>query len=275
MHHKIILGDCLKELKKIPESSVDMVLTDPPFFIRKQITIHRQMNPKKPQGFDKKGVMKWKYKGKNITTCWDWDQQWESERDYLKWCKKWYEEIVRVLREGGHFICFWDRLKQWWMYEWGNELNMITRQPLYYLLDNPVPRARQVDFMVAVYSIFWQTKGTYSRKIATFHWELGQHRNYVKVPITPSPSDRMRHPTEKHIKVINWLLKYLSNENDLILDPFLGSGTTSVGCEQLGRNSIGIEINREYCQIAYERLKQEVEQTKFNREKSTIEKIGF
>ena len=59
------------------------------------------------------------------------------------------------------------------------------------------------------------------------------------------------------------------------LDIFLGSGTTSVAAERLGRNSIGIEISKEYCEIAYKRLLKEVKQNKLNRESSVIEKIGF
>ena len=83
------------------------------------------------------------------------------------------------------------------------------------------------------------------------------------------------HPVEKRVDTIIKLLKGLSNENDVILDPFLGSGTTMVAAERLGRNSIGIEISKEYCEIAYKRLLNEVRQAKLDREPSIIERIGF
>ena len=64
------------------------------------------------------------------------------------------------------------------------------------------------------------------------------------------------HPTEKPVDLIKTLIG--SNIGDLILDPFLGSGTTAVAAKQLGRNFIGIEISEKYVKIAKERLRQEV-----------------
>jgi len=66
------------------------------------------------------------------------------------------------------------------------------------------------------------------------------------------------HPTQKPIGLISRIIECGSREGDIILDPFLGSGTTAVACKRLGRKFIGIEINQEYCKIAEERLAQEV-----------------
>jgi len=247
--NKIICGDALKILKQIPDKSIDMILSDPPFFIRRQIIIHRSMNPKK-----------YKYVGKDIVLGgWDWDAQWDSEKEYLEWCKGWFGECVRVLREGGHFLCFFDRLKQWWLYEWGNSLGMITRQPLYWLISNPVPRARCVDFMGGVSSIFWATKNTYSRKVAIFNYKLGQHRNYATSSLCQG-KERLKdkngtiHPTQKPLVVIEWLLSYLSQPNELVLDPFVGVGSTAVACKRLNRRFIGIDSNHKYVSVARKRL---------------------
>lgn len=65
-----------------------------------------------------------------------------------------------------------------------------------------------------------------------------------------------QHPTQKPIPLMKWIIQNYSKENDLILDPFLGSGTTAVACQELGRRFIGIEISEKYCQIARERLRQ-------------------
>lgn len=62
------------------------------------------------------------------------------------------------------------------------------------------------------------------------------------------------HPTRKDLKVIKYLVKTLTNEGDLVLDCFMGSGTTGVACKNLGRDFIGIELNPEYFRIAEERI---------------------
>ena len=251
--NRVICGDCLEVMRGIPDESVDLIFTDPPFFIRKQIIIHRKVNPRK---YEKKDyIHSYKYQGKDIVVGWDWDSQWKDEEEYLVWVKTWYQECARILRKGGHLLIFFDRLRQWWLWKYGTECNMITRQPLYFILTNPVPRARQIDFMGAIYSIFWQTKETYSRKVATFHWEFGQHKNYIEVPITPTPRNRERHPTEKHPNIIKWLLKYLSNENDIIADFFAGTGVVGEVAKKMKRRYILVETQEKYCRIAEKRLK--------------------
>lgn len=62
------------------------------------------------------------------------------------------------------------------------------------------------------------------------------------------------HPTMKDIKIIKHLVELLSNENDTVLDPFMGSGTTGVACKNLNRNFIGIELDENYFKIAKERI---------------------
>ncbi len=70
------------------------------------------------------------------------------------------------------------------------------------------------------------------------------------------------HPTQKPIRLLAQILNDFSKENELILDPYLGSGTTAIACERLNRRWIGIEINQEYCDIAVGRIKKETAQYK-------------
>lgn len=68
----------------------------------------------------------------------------------------------------------------------------------------------------------------------------------------------MQHPTQKPTTIINYFLEKSSRKEDLVYDPFMGSGTTARACKDLGRNYIGSEISKEYCDIAEQRLRQEV-----------------
>ncbi len=68
---------------------------------------------------------------------------------------------------------------------------------------------------------------------------------------------RYAHPTQKPLKLFHRLIEKYTKETDIILDPFMGSGTTAVACKQLNRNFIGFELNPDYCKIAEKRLAQE------------------
>ena len=102
------------------------------------------------------------------------------------------------------------------------------------------------------------------RDYGTAKWEGGNLNCSHKPKVQPR-KDRERqgiHPTQKPVALIGWLLKKFSQENDLIFDPFLGSGTTAVACEKLGRRWIGIEISEKYCEIAARRIDNEARQGK-------------
>jgi len=98
------------------------------------------------------------------------------------------------------------------------------------------------------YCIFLRAKG------ATFHSNLG-YKNYLTVFTTPSyPKKTTKHPTEKPLSFIRNMIQISSNPGDIILDPYIGSGTTCVAAEQTGRKWIGIDINKNYCKMARRRI---------------------
>ena len=68
------------------------------------------------------------------------------------------------------------------------------------------------------------------------------------------PGETNSHPTIKPVKLMEWLVKLLSNEGDTVLDCFNGSGTTGVACRNQGRNYIGIEMEEEYIELTKKRL---------------------
>lgn len=245
MINKILCCDFRELFKLIPDNSVDCILTDPPYMISREAKIARSRNPLK---------RRIKFKGKDISFMFgEWDM-FESEEEYWKFIYKFLNEAKRTLRKGGHLLVFFDKFKITPLVEWCRKNNFIPRQPLYWIKSNPVPRAMKTNFMNAHEFIFWATKETTSRKYATFNYQYGQHPDYVVTPIVPSTKRRERHPCEKHTKVIEWLLRYLTNEGDLVVDPFCGSGVVPFMCKVLDRNYLACDKDEKWVRIAKERL---------------------
>ena len=237
--NQVICGDCREAMREWPNGCVDMVLTDPPWMISSKVIIHRSMNP-----------IKYRAKKSIILDFGKWDH-FEDEDEYRSFTKGWLTEATRVLKEGGHLITFFDQNKSSDLIKLAKSVGLTMRQHLYWLKSNPVPRARKVDFMVALEHAVWFTKG--SKSGATFHYELGQQRNYVEAAIPQHPRF---HPTQKPLNVLGVWIKYLSNQGDIILDPMCGSGSTLVAAKQLGRHFIGIDLNPTYVEMAKKRLGQ-------------------
>ena len=249
--NEVICIDCIEFMRMIPDKCMDLVLTDPPYMISSSVKIRRQRNPMK---FTKQ----WKFKGKDINYEFgDWDI-FETMTDYLEFVGQWFKECIRVLRKGGHIISFFDKHKLSYLVHWADKLNVKTRQCLFWIKNNPVPQARKVSFMSAIELCYWGTKETTERKFATFNYKLGQHPDYIICPICSGHerNDFGFHPTQKPLKVIEWILSYLSNKNDLVLDPFMGSWTTARACKNLKRNFIGCDVSEKFCRMGEQRLRQ-------------------
>jgi len=250
--NKIICGNCLEILPLIPDNSIDMLLLDPPYMVSSTVKIRRQRNPMKYGKI-------YKYQGKDISFEFPWDV-FPSLDAYLEFSKKWFTEAIRVLRKAGNIVIFWDKHKITYLVNWANELNVKNRQCIFFVKTNPTPVARKVGFMSAVECMYWGTKESTSRKDGyVFHYELGQHPDYFMHPVVPpvSKEDGKRaHPCQKPVRLGEWLISYLSNEGDIILDPFCGSGTFCVAAKRLKRKYLGIDITPEYAEIARQRLKQ-------------------
>ena len=120
---------------------------------------------------------------------------------------------------------------------------------------NPMPRNRDrrfiTDYEVAVWAVKRGAKWTFNRLSDTYE------RPEIICGITSKrEKSNGGHPTQKPIEVMEWLIDRLTDEDDLVLDPFMGSGTTGVACMNANRRFVGIEMDENYFNIAVNRIKE-------------------
>ena len=120
---------------------------------------------------------------------------------------------------------------------------------------NPVPSFRKVNWNSGTEHIWVGTKG--ESRLKNFK-DQKYMSNYFIYP-NASAWKKTSHPTEKPEELIEHLIEVNTNKGELVLDPFTGSGTIPAVCKKLKRNFIAIEISKEYCEIARQRLKTQCE----------------
>jgi len=227
---KLILGDCLEEMKKIEDNSVDLILTDPPYNIGDK---------------NKRTKM-----GNNIVSnmeAWGkWDNYtWEEYENMIISLLK---ESLRILKNGGAFYCFTAREFNGYFTKKAMDMGFKYNNTLAILKDNPLPHFCKNNYRSCFELCFYVSKG----KPNTFNF-LSQKicKNVFNYLIGKKETT---HPTEKPLGFCENIIKISSNENDLVFDPFMGSGTTGVAALKLKRNFLGIEIDSNYFEIAKKRI---------------------
>ncbi len=227
---KVSCIDCLDLLKSIEDNSIDLIATDPPY---------------------------------------------EIHYDKLSWDKKqinWpiiVNEFHRILKNTGNLILFqgWSEvlntrnhfdkyffLKNWIIYDRvkgrGAKTNLVsTREDiLWYIKDD-----KNYTYNKISSTIKKKTGGTIGRKNGNTFRALSNVWTDIS-PIVPWSKERVKHPTQKPLALMERIVTIYSNEMDIVLDPFCGSGTTLVAAKKLNRNFIGTDISKEFYAISIERL---------------------
>ena len=227
--NKIYNMDCIEGMKQIPDESVDLIVTDPPYNIS-GLSI---------------GVV---LHGRDVNTKdfgdWDWGY------DLVPIIK----EFKRILKPKGQLYIFTSE-KLFAQYRLEMEkLQFHFRNLIVWIKTNPLPKIRQVSWRNATEYIMYAGREKTEKCDYTFNWLTQRDMiNIVETSILNGP-ERTEHPTQKPLSIITKLIKVSSNPGDLILDPFMGSGTTAVACRMLDREYIGFEISDEYCKLAEKRL---------------------
>lgn len=214
-------SDCLKGMHLLPNASIDLVVTDPPYIIE---TVGA-------------GIYKQQ------------DKQYVRELNDIKdgFSEEILDEICRVLKKiNVYFFCSQKQIIPLLDYF------VIRRKCNWNLLcwhkTNPVPACGNKYLTDTEYILFFREKGV---KVGG---EFKTKFTYYVTPLNQSDKKKFGHPTIKPLEIVQNLILNSSNEGDIVLDPFLGSGTTAVSAVKTNRHYIGYESNSKYFDIACDRL---------------------
>lgn len=230
----IINDDIFNFIGKINSGSVDLILTDPPYDISSESNFHKVSNAANH-------IMKTKYSNHSIDFG-EWDTG--IDFDFL------FSEFYRVLRKGGTLIVFYDIWKSNKMKEYGEKHKFKQLRVGQWIKNNPVPINSKTNYLSNSSEYFFTfTKDknpTFNSEYdnATYHFPLCHGK------------ERLDHPTQKPIRLINELLIKHSNDGDLVFDPFSGTGTLAESCIINDRKFICVERDEKYYNLSIDRIKQ-------------------
>jgi site-specific DNA-methyltransferase (adenine-specific) len=214
--NKVYNMNCLDGLKEIPDKSIDLIVTDPPYFLPVQSYVGTRKNGYNKRSLADTSILKGFFDGVFI-------------------------ELSRVLKDNGTYYVFCD----------------AQSYPIFY--QTMFPLCKHVRLLI------WDKLVSYNGYTWRHQHELiawGELEKTERIPTGDGDIIKCRgvlqkdrnHPAEKPIDVIEKLIQKSSKENDIILDPFMGSGTTALACKNLNRQFIGFELCDEYIETINNRL---------------------
>ena len=243
--NKIHLGDCIELLRKLPNNSIDLIFADPPYNLQLNGELYRPNQTKVDA----------------VTDAWD---KFNSKEDYDRFTTAWLTECYRVLKNTGSI---WVIGTYHNIYRVGAIIQNIgfwMLNDIIWIKTNPMPNFKGTRFNNAHETLIWSTKSQKSKY--TFHYHSMkvmnddlQMRSDWLIPIC-SGDERIKvngqkaHSTQKPAELLLRIILSTSNPNDIVLDPFSGSGTTAAVAKRLGRRYIAFEKEASYIEIANERL---------------------
>jgi site-specific DNA-methyltransferase (adenine-specific) len=239
---KVILGDCLEVMSNIEDNSVDMCFADPPFNLEKRYTSYKDQRP---------------------------------VAEYLDWCRRWLAEMVRITKPTG--AIFVHNIPKWLTYYAGilNDIAYFRHWIAWDAMSTPLGKT----LLPAHYGILFYTKelrGYKFYEIRAPHKRCRVCDSYLKDyggkkdqmhPFGALVSDvwtdihrirhnvrRDEHPCQLPIPILERVVLMSTDPGDIVLDPFLGTGTTAIAAKTLGRHFVGIDLDSEYVGIANDKL---------------------
>lgn len=227
--YNILCGDSHDLIKRIPDQSVDFILTDPPYNLAQHSTGNIPLPGRSAMN--------------NDLASWDLIEFKPEE---------WIDEFLRILKPTGNLFIFtsYNQIGKW--YELLDHKFDATNFMVWHKT-NPAPKIFKAGFLNSCELIYtcWNKGHTWN-----FINQAEMH-NFIESSICMKPErlSNPKHPTQKPVAVLKKLITIASNEGDVIFDPFMGVGSTGVAALELGRRFIGYEIAPEYFTAAEKRIK--------------------
>jgi len=268
--NKIIKGDCLKVLRKIDSETIDLIYLDPPFFSQKKHKLKNRNNKK-----------------------YEFSDKWDSLSDYLNLMKSALKECNRVLKRTGSVFLHCDKTASHhlrvllddvfgksnfqneiiWNYKrWSNSKKGLqnSHQNIYFYsksnefkfnkIFTPYSPTTNIDQILQKRERDKDGKSIYKRD-EKGNVVLGKEKKGVplsdvwSIPyLNPKAKERVGYPTQKPVTLLQQIIKIATDEGDIVLDPFCGSGTTCVASKSLNRHYLGIDKSCEAVELAKKRL---------------------
>ena len=232
--NKIHNISCLEGLRQMPDACVDMIFTDPPYY---------QYRAQNVQGLKNH---------KDVVTEFEFDG-FNSEEEYLQFLEDVLAECFRVAKPGavGYLWCGDDFVS--YLIRMVERVGFQVRKVSHWHKTNPFPaiytRKMYANSMEMMVHFSKGTPKTWNHK------PVNEMHNFIQAPICMG-KERTAHKTQKPLKVCLPFIEIRSNEGDLVLGPFMGSGSTAEAAPKLKQNFIGFELNPDYCAMAEKRLEE-------------------
>lgn len=271
--NNIYVGDCIKRMKEIDENSIDLIYFDPPFFTQKKHTLKTRDNSKS----------------------YEFSDNWNSIEDYSLMIENCLIQCHRILKDTGNLFLHCDKIASHynrvsldkifgmnnfqseiiWSYKrWSNSKKGLlnSHQNIYYYSKSKnfkfnmkftdYAPTTNVDQILQDRERSEDGKSVY-KKDKNGKIVLGKEKKGVplsdvwEIPyLNPKAKERVGYPTQKPVLLLKQIIEISTDEGDLVLDPFCGSGTTCVAAKNMDRNFIGIDKSKEAVSLAKKRIKE-------------------
>lgn len=225
----------MEAMSSMPSRSIDLILTDPPYNLGKFMK-GRATNLKR---------MRANYFG---AAGWD-------DLDFETWSESmdaFFAEASRVIRVGGSMVVFMAIIKVETIIRLAEKHGFYYKTTGIWHKTNPMPRNMNLHFINSTEAWIYFT---YETRTGTFNNDGKVVHDFFETSVAPAGERAFgKHPTQKPVSLLSDLILLLSNEGDIVFDPFMGSGSTGVASLLHNRIFIGANVNKEYCRISQSRL---------------------